>query len=309
MVVCPVWLKHELEGVICIHETGDPLGDLEIQAAEHAATVIALHIARDRAVVNVEQRLRYSFIDTLLDGQFSGDALSLERATLMGFQPSHAYKVAVFILNESLPLNQSGYLRRERLISRITRRMDSHDLPSLISPSMNEIAMVVPGDADVGRITEGLLEASISVCTGEPHAGADGVGASYLEARAIIPWARPGHITSHHETVLPRIFDGDSSAKRQFMDRMLAPIRASLHADTYVDTLKTLVACGFNQTRAAEAMSIHHKTMHYRVNRLQEMLDMPLADSEVRFRIDLLFRLLEFEEQKRQGLEPITLAT
>lgn len=75
MVVCPVWLKHELEGVICIHETGDPLGDLEIQAAEHAATVIALHIARDRAVVNVEQRLRYSFIDTLLDGQFSGDTL------------------------------------------------------------------------------------------------------------------------------------------------------------------------------------------------------------------------------------------
>jgi len=299
IIICPIWLKHELEGIICIWGDDRPLGEFEIQAVEHAATVIALHIARDRAVVNVEQRLRFSLIDTLLDGQFSGDALGLERAVLMGYQPALAHRVAVCILNEPLPLNRTGYLRRERFISRLARRMTSYGIPPLISPSMNEIAMVVPKDTDLNHLTAGLLDASISMCVGEVHSGADGVHLSYREARAVIPWARSGHIVWHRDTVLPRILDGDDGAKQQFIETMLSPIHQSLHADVYIETLRALADCGFNQARAAERLSIHHKTMQYRVGKLEDVLGMNLAEGDVRFRISLLIYLLEFEEQKR----------
>lgn len=303
IVVCPVWLKRELEGILWIPEAGEPLGELEIQASEHAATIIALHIARERAVVNVEQRLRYTLIDSLLEGQFNDDTLGLERAALMGFDPNAEYTVTVFVLDEPIPLSRTGYLHRERFSSRLARRLTDKRLPLLISPSMNEVTMVTPSDVSIEWIWEGLLENDVSVCVGRPHVGAAGVRKSYQEARSILPWSRPNTVTTYEELLMQRLLEGDQEAREHFVESMLLPLRKALHADVYLETLKCFSESGFRQNQAAASLGIHPKTMQYRVGRLEEILEMDLSNTEVRFRIQLLCQLLEIAQRKPKLIE------
>lgn len=298
LVVCPVWLKRELVGVIWIPEESGPLDEMDIRAAEHAATVIALYIARERAVVNVEQRLRFSLIDSLLEGQFTGDTIGLERATLMGFDPAADYKVAIFVLEEPVPLSRHGYLRRERFVNRLTRRMTQLDYAPLISPSLNEISVVLPAHLSMDLIGDRLLDDNVVGCVGRSYEGIGGVKRSYREARATIEWATPNTVTSYEDILLPRLLQGDREARDNFIADWLDPLRGALHGDVYVSTLRTLSVAGFNQRQAAEKLSIHTKTMQYRVNRIQDILGVDLAEPKVRFQMYLLFELLDMNIQQ-----------
>lgn len=305
LIACPVWLKRERVGILWVPDDTSPLEDIDIQAAEHAATVIALHIARERAVVDVEQRLRYTLIDSLLEGQFTGDALSLERATIMGFDPMAEYRVAIFVLSEPVPLSRSGYANRERLVSRLTRRMIQLGHPPLISPSLNEISVIIPFGQSLQEVCERLLDDDVSAAVGRSYTGIEGVKRSYGEARSVIGWTEPNHITSYEDVLIPRLLQGDREARDHFMASITGPLEDALHADLYRHSLDELAACGFNQKQASERLGIHPKTMQYRVVRIQELLRLNLSDAEARFRIQLFYRLQDIERRKSSSSETI----
>lgn len=300
-VVCPVWLKDELVGLVWILEGETPLGDLDFRAAEHAAIVVALHIARDRAIAGAEQRLGYSLVDSLLDGRFQADPQSLERAVRLGFDPERAYRVLLFVLDDTGPFGGDALALRDRLARRLERRIALLGEPPLITVSLNQIALLVPEEVDAGRIWNESPEMGVRLCIGRVHRGIEGVRRSYQEARSIAPWVAAGESMRYEALLVPRLLRGDQSARQDFVDDLIGPLVAANPegaARLLLPTLLALGECGFNQTRAAARLGIHTKTMHYRCKRLQELMGKELTDPEVRFRIQLLGHIMEMESKE-----------
>jgi len=94
-VVCPIWLHGELVGLVWIIEGDEPLSGLDLRAAEHAALVFALLFAQQRELAQLEARLGYAFLTTLIEGRFSGTPQELERARALGYDPARGYRVVV----------------------------------------------------------------------------------------------------------------------------------------------------------------------------------------------------------------------
>ena len=61
----------------------------------------------------------------------------------------------------------------------------------------------------------------------------------------------------------------------------------------YFNTLKNFLKNNMNVVRTAQEMYIHRGTMNYRVARIKELTGLDLEDPEVRFFLELSFRLLE----------------
>ncbi len=293
-VACAVWLKNELEGIVWILEGDEPLGEIDLRAAEHAATIVALHIARERAVANVEVRLGHSLVESLMEGQFQIDTPSLERASLLGYDPSARYRIAIIALDEPIPLGHQGYLRRERIAARLARRIEALGETTLIAASRNEIFLLTREGVDVPPLWRDVAGSDAAVTIGRCHEGVAGVRQSYLEARSLQRWSSgKNDVVTYEDSLLPRLLAGDSEARGEFVDDMLRRFDGVLHADMYLATLKTLARHGFSQTRAAQELDIHPKTMQHRLYRLEQILDRDLNDPDTRFEVQLLYKLLD----------------
>src|SRR3954452_10881448 len=63
----------ELLGFVVVEEADPASGDLDVRAVEHAATVLALEIVKERVARATEERLRSDFLSDLLDGRDAVD--------------------------------------------------------------------------------------------------------------------------------------------------------------------------------------------------------------------------------------------
>jgi len=90
-VIGPILIDNQLEGYVCILESNRPLGDLEIVAAEQAATLVALEMVKDRAVQEAQGRLARDFVDDLLAGRISRRDIAEQRARYFGWDLTDKY--------------------------------------------------------------------------------------------------------------------------------------------------------------------------------------------------------------------------
>lgn len=299
-VVCPIRIRHELVGLVWIIEGESPLSELDLRAAEHAATVAALHIAHQRELGTLEARLGYTFLDSLLEGRFEPTPQALERAQLLEFDPQRSYCVGILVLHVPLPLSREGFLRREQLAARVARRLQELGYPPLISMSLNQVPFLLPEGGDVAQVWTGLAESDLSLTVSRPRPGAEGVRQGYVEAGAVVPLLQPGQLRRYDEMLLPRVLSGDVLARQSFLDDLLDPLHKARNGATLVQTLLAFTQCGFYVQRAAQELHIHPKTLQYRLGRAAELARLDFHDPETRFRLQLASHLLSMTD-KPQG--------
>ena len=118
--------------------------DLERRSIEHACTVAALLLLAQRELEAREQQLGYAFVDTLLEGRFVPESLSLERARRLGFDEQGMYTVGLLSLSGPLPLSLDGVTRRERLAGQVR-------------DTLLALGSVSPGAAQTGAVLSGAV--------------------------------------------------------------------------------------------------------------------------------------------------------
>ena len=141
-------------------QASDFAADLERRSIEHACTVAALLLLAQRELEAREQQLGYAFVDTLLEGRFVPEPLSLERARRLGFYDQGVYTVGLLSLSGPLPLSLDGVTRRERLAGQVR-------------DTLLALGSVSPGAASSGAAKSvALLSVGLNqVCFLLPHSG------------------------------------------------------------------------------------------------------------------------------------------
>jgi purine catabolism regulator len=298
-VVCPIWLKEELVGVVWIIEGEDALSELDLRAAEHAATVAALQIARQRELALLEAQLGHTFLDTVLEGRFQSTPHALERAQLFGFDPQGEYRVGLLVLDEPVPLSRDGLLRRSRLAEKLRQSLQTLSVPPLLSFSLNHILFLLPKSYPGEQVWKALEKEQVSLAFGRQHGGVSGIQQSYQEALSLLAYLPPNSFHYYESLLVPRVLLGDQEARQVFLDTLFGTLKRQRNGDILLETLLAWSQTGFHGSSVAHRLNIHPKTLHYRLARAAELAGLDLADTEVRFHLQLASYLFPLQEKKQ----------
>lgn len=299
-VVCPIWLHGELVGLVWIIEGDEPLSGLDLRAAEHAALVFALLFAQKRELAQLEARLGYAFLSTVLEGRFSGSPQELERARSLGYDPARSYRVAVVALGEP-PLTVEAFQRREQVAMRIRRALRQLGAAPLVATLHDQVIALVEREDHLEEVWNALADCGLTAVAGRPYSGADGVRRSYREACALLDSVgRPG-LFRYEDLVLERVLVGDAEARHAFVTLWLGPLERVRNGERLVETLLAWVRHRFAVNEAAEELGVHPNTVRYRLEQAGELLGRDLLDPETQFELQLLARLLGRGDPSRVG--------
>ena len=308
-------------------QASDFAADLERRSIEHACTVAALLLLAQRELEAREQQLGYAFVDTLLEGRFVLEPLSLERARRLGFDDQGTYTVGLLSLSGPLPLSLDGVTRRERLAGQVRDTLLALGSVSpgatssgaakpvaLLSVGLNQVCFLLPHSepgtpsgrqASVQPVMQPRslpperfwallgpeLRADVGLVYSRPRQGAQGVALSRAEVLALAPHTVIGESRGFAELLLPRALSGDAAAQQQLIAATLGPLQGARGGENLIATLRTLSACGWAQERAAALLGVHPNTLRYRMGRAEQLTSRALTDPEVRSLWWLVFQL------------------
>lgn len=289
-VVCPIWLHGELVGLVWIIEGDEPLSGLDLRAAEHAALVFALLFAQQRELAQLEARLGYAFLSTVLEGRFSGSPQELERARALGYDPARAYRVLVLLLPEP-PLTVEAFQYRERIALQIGRALRERGAAPLVAALHDQVIVFLERDELLAEVTRTIDLAVVTAVAGRPYPGPDGARRSYREACSLLEYVRSPGVYRYEDLILERVLAGDAEARTAFRDVLLGPLQRARHGERLAETLFAWVDARFSVKEAATQLGLHPNTVRYRLEQIAALLARDLEDPETRFELQLLAKV------------------
>lgn len=297
-VACPIRVSGELVGLVWVLEGDSPVAELDLRAAEHAATVVALHIAHQQTLTQLEARLGYAFLDSLLEGRLEPTPQNLERARLIGFEWERSYRVGIAVLHDvPLPLSREGFLRREGLADRLGRRVAELGGTPFLSVSLNEVSVLLEEGLDPRALQVGRVDPSVGMVWGRARSGVRGIELSFREARSLLPHLEPRQVLLYEAWLVPRVLLGDADARAALLDEVFGPVRALRGGARLIATMEVWARAGFEVKRTATELGVHVNTVRYRLELVSRALHADLADPDVRFELRLAAELLSLDNK------------
>jgi purine catabolism regulator len=317
----PLTLRGAVEGYLAIVSSVDDFVDFDHQVADRAASVLAIELAKQSAVVEARLRLQGDFLSDLLDSPGAPDDGLVERARRLGYDLTRPHLVFVLRPRESESSNGSAPSLRgqQRFVDATRRRLVVADVTTLLREHEGgvQVLMPCPTDVEPADVDAGLhwverLRASLEEAL-QPEAVAVVAGVGRTPGPETTPFAamreatRAADIAASMRTESPSalhfarlgalrlIFHlADNPELRAFQRDVLGPLESSdaTRRSEFVRTLDAFLRAGGNHMRAARDLNVHRNTLIYRLERIQELLGgADLEDPETRLNLQLALKI------------------
>ncbi len=319
----PLTLRGAVEGYLAMVGKVDEFGDFDHQVADRAASVLAIELAKQSAVVEARLRLQGDFLSDLLDNPNNPDDALVDRARRLGYDLARPH--LVFVLRPRVPESNNGTAptsvarSHQRFVDATRRRLVVADVTTLLRELDGSVQVLMPCPADLDPVNveagltwverlratleESLAPDSVSVVAGvgrtpgpettpfaamrEATRAADIAASMPAESPAALHFARLG--------ALRLIFHlADNPELRAFQRDVLGPLENSdaTRRSEFVRTLDAFLRAGGNHMRAARDLNVHRNTLIYRLERIQELLGgVDLEDPETRLNLQLALKI------------------
>jgi DNA-binding PucR family transcriptional regulator len=286
--------QDDLLGVLALIDPGGTAGEREQIALEHGATVLAMELARLRAVAETELRLGRDLVDDLLSG--AEEEATLARAEGLGYDLLRAHRVVV--------VSFDGDREPEEFFHAVRRAARDLVVGSLLVTRGNSVVVIADADRDWNRMRR---ETDRTLGDGRCRVGVGGRCArprdfprSHREAQLAlkVQTAAEGaeQTTEFDDLGVFRILaeSEELSGIDRFVEHWLGALRDydNLHRAALVETLSQYLENGGNYEATADALSTHRNTVKYRLQRIRTISGFDLADADTRFNLQLATRAL-----------------
>lgn len=316
LVGMPILAGGQVLGCLCIIETPAPMQEVEVQALEHAVTVLALELSRQRAALETEVRLRGDLLDDLLRRRYATEEYISNRAAHLGISLAELRRVLVLqlALGAETAGGGMGVLSPEararvlrvasNLLEPITRLVAwrSGRVVALIPPRQrtDRIDAVLRGVQERLRAGKPALYTSIGI--GSTVTDLGDLERSYREAVVAVELARrlraPEAILEYPKLGFFRVLADlpDPSQAVGLVREILGPVKAydDRHDTDMLQTLRVYVEHDGQLKAASDAYHIHVNSLKYRLDRIGRLLGTDARSSEARFQYNMAFRMLDF---------------
>jgi PucR family transcriptional regulator, purine catabolism regulatory protein len=315
----PVPVRDGIGGLVSVIAPEAGLDQVARLAVARAASACAIELDRERAVRSARDELEGEFVESLLAGTYSSEAVVRERAERLGFDLDAATVVLMARAGDGadasarnrhqLLLAGHGWIKRRAPGALCTLRggalvavLPHPEEPE--SPALRRLA------SDLRMECAGALGSEqVAVGVGRPKPGIAGVRASYREAdQALTMGMRlfgPGRVIGFGDLGLYRLLYAlqGHAELRDFYDDQ---VRALLDYDRrtgagLMQTLEAFFRCHGSPTEMASLLHLHRNTVLYRLRRIEEIGRLRLDDPEVRLNLHLCLRVREVLQAAGEG--------
>jgi sugar diacid utilization regulator len=314
-VLAPVAVGDAILGYLAILAEGDDVtgdDDLDLQIVQHAATVYALSMMRERAAADVARQLKDELFEGLLSGRTQDEQVARERAMRLGYKPGATYRVLVLVADD--PDNASPAARpetvaqRRRLLDSLAEACTRISTDAFAAVREGELVVLVADPADARELGRTAVQQAavllptwrVTVGVGGTCASASTIARSYAQARRALDTAqRFGHqsdVVAFEELGVYRLLFHvtDPAELRGFIDQVLGPLIEydQRHNADFVRTLGTFLGNNGNLQATARELNLHVNSVTYRVQRIQSIASLDLEQSEDRLLAQVALKIL-----------------
>lgn len=280
------------------------LAEADLLAAQHAASVYALALMRERLTTEVTRELRDELLDGLLLGQVTDEQAARERARRLGYDEAANYRLIVFLpeagRGEDPNAADAGWSAssRRRLLDSAAHLLRDRAPRAIVSRRRNELVALLPENAepsasDLGRSVS-LYVASLYPDTpltigvsGACHSPRE-LSRSYEQARRSAEVAsrfgRRGEVLCFEDLGLYRLLFhvSDREELRAFVEQTLGPLLEydKRHRTDFVRTIAAYLSNNNNLQATARELFVHVNTAAYRIQRIQAITGLDLTKTE-----------------------------
>lgn len=283
-----------------LHATGDdPLTDLQHNALQQAATVMALELLKERSALEAEWRLQGELLDEIVQADGDWTEGLLLRCQRFGVDLELQRCLAVV---EPLDAQLAGDLQHvirthfHRALGEGTALVSKRGDRILVALAQDVGDAIDAIDTVLGKARRAGVPAEAGVSTPRRN-----LAVAFKEATAALGLAREsqaGRAVSHASLgPLRFLLDApDTGEMVALVEDTLGPVAAydRHHGSREIlETLRAYVELGGNRPAVAERCHIHVSTVKYRMRKAADLLGRPLADPQTRFELTLAFRLTD----------------
>jgi purine catabolism regulator len=292
-IVSPIIVDGEIIGYVWIIAGENHLDVLDELAIEHAATVAALIMHKERAVQYAAMSLRGDFFEQLLHYSNPPDSRFVERAHQLGFYLDSAYQI---LIAEG---DASGNGSLSSLAVRIEQRLESIH-PALVIGRGRRVVVVLYGHrlGDGEQIAQSLIDSftrspePLLIGIGRPIGKVADLALSYNQATEAVDIARAlGRRTGilHFDDLgllyWLRHLPQEVIRENVYMQAVERLARYDVEHDTdLLQTLETYLETP-SVGEAADLLFIHRNTLSYRLERIEKLIQADLNDPTQRLNL------------------------
>lgn len=306
-VVGRIAVGPELLGYVIVEGGEGARGALDERAVEHAATVLALEIVKERVARATEERLRADFIFDLVHGRDDVGRRALERARHYGMSLEAPHRVMVIELRDwaghlrRLELSEEGGRSLKQRILRLIDDVLAEKMPGSLSSTVgDQITIAAPTGAEAKEV-EALKKVRADLARRAAHFAPGlrivaGIGSrtsapgsfasSYREAIHCLELldrlgGSADALAVEELGVLRLLLDTRKPEELQaFARRVLGPAieRDAESGGSLLPTLFTYIDRGCDVRRSAEELYVHANTVKYRLGKLEDICGLDLKD-------------------------------
>jgi DNA-binding PucR family transcriptional regulator len=310
-VLAPVLAGESTLGYLAILEPETPEEDAlppaeaDLLAAQHAASVYALALMRERLTAEVTTELRDELLEGLLDGQVTDEQATRERARRLGYDESTAYQVLALLPDtastaQAYPGSDGGWATgwRRRVLEGVAQLVRDRAPRAIVSRRREELVVLLPedsepGPADLGKTVSLYVgsmypEWPLTVGIGGTCAEPRDIARCYAQARraaeVALRFGRRGEVVTFDDLGFYRLLFqiGDRAELRAFVDQVLGQLLAydQKHKTDFVQTIATYLAKDNSLQATAKELYVHVNTAAYRLQRIQTITGLDLSRTE-----------------------------
>jgi sugar diacid utilization regulator len=290
--------RTDVLGVLFLVDPDRRSGDPETVALEHAATVLAIELARLHSLAETELRLGRDLVADLLGGADDG---AYQRAQALGYDLRRPHRVLVISADRVRTSPDDLLLRVRAGIAALAGDRGDGPPGLLMQSAGNVVAIVASEPSGADRVPEGLL-ASVGRRTrigvgGLCRSPAD-FPRSYREAQLALRLApfggARGDLARYDDLGVYQLLSevADPASVAAFTRRWLGPLLEydERRGSDLVSTLSCYLECGGNYDVTATTLALGRSTVRYRLGRIRQLTGHDLADPDTRFQLQLATR-------------------
>ncbi len=274
---------------------------LSIVAIEQTKNILALQINQERTSIEVENRLRKDYLYDLIFGLESEKNL-IRRARYLNISFDKKHKVIVFSLNSHSQLNEQIIENQLLLLLEKFRYMIGISILPLSMVHSEKLILIVPEDKAKSTSDYVLKYAKEHSSFTEATIGISNivkVPTDYMkgfeEAKKAAEFANTfqnGSPIVHYDDlgIIGVLFNAENPENvKTFMQKHLQPIIA-YDEKKNSDLIRTLQTYLDNESVvqvSAEKLHVHYNTLRYRLNRIEEILEIDLSNPHTRLNLQI----------------------
>src|SRR6202158_1802034 len=318
-LIAPILAANQVLGYISVLDHPPHHEELAFMAIEQAALVLALAVAKERELAEVEGRVRGEFLEDLLHGTYGDEAAAQRRARHLGF-PMHGSHIVMLVdiddfrgFNKARQVSEDAIqaLKRE-FLRRVTGVVRTSYARALVQGRSDQVVSLLPLGSEGGdyqirahalgqQIQQAISDwkpgFTVSVGFSGPAEAPAGVAGSLREVTSVMEslarFKRWSQVVAVPELGLTGLLAAVTDERLvDYSRRHLGPLieHDTSRKGNLVATLRAYLETG-EQQQAAQRLRVHPNTLRYRLDRIREISGGDLEDPETRLNLAVALRV------------------